>query len=238
MYFGRPKNKLHMEDKIHPDAKEPSLLQALFPIFVLIVLLALNVMFFGDMATSGANQIALLLSAAVASIIGIILRVPMKHMLDSMVYSILSAMSAILILLLIGALAGTWMLSGVIPAMIYYGLQILDPSIFLVASCVVCAVVSLATGSSWGTVATVGIALLGIGQAMGLHDGLIAGAIISGAYFGDKMSPMSDTTNLAPAMAGTDLFTHIRYMVWTTVPSMLITLIIFLCIVPCAFSIA
>jgi Na+:H+ antiporter, NhaC family len=219
-----------MEDKIHPDAKEPSLLQALFPILVLIVLLVLNVMFFGDMATSGANQIALLLSAAVASVIGIMLKVPMKHMLDSMVYSILSAMSAILILLLIGALAGTWMLSGVIPAMIYYGLQILDPSIFLVASCVVCAVVSLATGSSWGTVATVGIALLGIGQAMGLHDGLIAGAIISGAYFGDKMSPMSDTTNLAPAMAGTDLFTHIRYMVWTTVPSMLITLVIFLCI--------
>jgi len=139
-------------------------------------------------------------------------------------------MSAILILLLIGSLAGTWLLSGIVPAMIYYGLQILNPTIFLVAACVVSAIVSLATGSSWSTVATIGIALLGIGRALGLPDGLIGGAIISGAYFGDKMSPLSDTTNLAPAMAGTDLFTHIRYLAWTTIPTILITLIIFLVI--------
>ena len=137
-------------------------------------------------------------------------------------------MSSILILLLIGALAGTWLISGIVPVMIYYGLQILNPTIFLVAACIVCALVSLATGSSWSTVATVGIALLGIGQTLGLQEGVVGGAIISGAYFGDKMSPLSDTTNLAPAMAGTDLFTHIRYMAYTTVPSILIALFIYL----------
>jgi NhaC family Na+:H+ antiporter len=135
-----------------------------------------------------------------------------------------------LILLLIGSLAGTWLLSGIVPALIYYGLQILNPTIFLFAACIVCAIVSIATGSSWSTVATIGIALLGIGKALGLEEGLIAGAIISGAYFGDKMSPLSDTTNLAPAVAGTDLFTHIKYMAYTTVPSISITLIIFLII--------
>ena len=132
-----------------------------------------------------------------------------------------------LILLTIGSLSGTWLLSGIVPSMIYYGLKILNPTIFLFAACVVCAIVSLATGSSWSTVATVGIALLGIGKAMDIHEGVIAGAIISGAYFGDKMSPLSDTTNLAPAMAGTDLFTHIRYMVLTTTPTLIITLLIF-----------
>ena len=137
-------------------------------------------------------------------------------------------MPSILILFLIGSLAGTWMISGVVPALVYYGLKILNPTIFLFASVVICSIVSLATGSSWSTVATIGIALLGIGTAMGIHEGIVAGAIISGAYFGDKMSPMSDTTNLAPAMAGTDLFTHIRYMVYTTGPSILITMIIFL----------
>ena len=139
-------------------------------------------------------------------------------------------MSSILILFLIGALAGTWLLSGIVPAMIYYGLQVLNPTIFLFAACFVSAVVSVATGSSWTTVATVGVALLGIGKALGFEEGIIAGAIISGAYFGDKMSPLSDTTNLAPAMAGTDLFTHIRYMARTTVPSMTITLILFIVI--------
>jgi len=217
-----------MEVKVHPDAKESGILLALFPVVLLILLLILNVVFFGDDATGGANQMALLIAAAAAAIVGVSLNVPLKHMIDSVVYSIASALSAILILLMIGALAGTWLISGVIPAMIYYGLKILNPTIFLFASVIVCAVVSLATGSSWGTVATVGIALLGIGRAMGMHDGIIAGAIISGAYFGDKISPMSDTTNLAPAMAGTDLFTHIRYMLWTTIPSISITLIIFL----------
>lgn len=136
-------------------------------------------------------------------------------------------MAAMLILLTIGSLAGTWLLSGIVPSMIYYGLKILNPTIFLFAACIVCSIVSLATGSSWSTVATVGIALLGIGKAMDIHEGVIAGAIISGAYFGDKMSPLSDTTNLAPAMAGTDLFTHIRYMMYTTFPTLAITLIIF-----------
>ena len=145
-----------------------------------------------------------------------------------MVKSISSAMGAMIILLVIGALSGTWLLSGIVPAMIYYGLKILNPTIFLFAAVVVCSIVSLATGSSWSTVATVGIALLGIGKALHINEGVIAGAIISGAYFGDKMSPLSDTTNLAPAMAGTDLFTHVRYMMITTIPTLTITLLIFL----------
>ena len=133
----------------------------------------------------------------------------------------------IMILFLVGALAGTWLVSGVIPAMVYYGLQVLSPEIFLPASVVIAAIISIATGSSWTTSATVGIALIGIGTALGISGGMIAGAVISGAYFGDKMSPLSDTTNLAPAMAGTDLFTHIRYMSITTVPTIIITLIVF-----------
>ena len=144
-----------------------------------------------------------------------------------MIKSIKSALGAILILLMIGALSGTWMMSGIVPSTIYYGLEILTPSVFLVAACIVSAIISVATGSSWSTVATVGVALVGIGTALGLGEGIVAGAIISGAYFGDKMSPLSDTTNLAPAMAGTDLFTHIRYMTITTFPAMAITLIIF-----------
>ena len=132
-----------------------------------------------------------------------------------------------LILLLIGSLAGTWLISGVVPAMIYYGLEILDPRVFLGVTVIICAIVSIATGSSWSTIATVGVALLAIGRAMDISEGMIGGAIISGAYFGDKISPLSDTTNLAAAMAGTDLFTHIKYMLWTTVPSIVITLIVF-----------
>ncbi len=217
-----------MEQNETSGFKHPSLLQALIPIIVLVGLLALNVIYYGDMATAGANQIALILAAGAAVLVGLSLKVPFRYMLDGVIRSINSSMGAILILLMIGALAGTWLISGIVPAMIYYGLQILNPTIFLFATCVVCAIVSVATGSSWSTVATVGIALLGIGKAMGLHEGVIAGAVISGAYFGDKISPMSDTTNLAPAMAGTDLFTHIRYMMYTTVPTMSITLLIFL----------
>ncbi|GJM27970.1 MAG: sodium:proton antiporter [Cyclobacteriaceae bacterium] len=193
-------------------------------------MLGTNVYLFGSASLDGSNQIALLLSAAVAGVIAIRLGVGWRPVLNSIVNSISSAMSSIIILLLIGSLAGTWLISGVVPAMIYYGLQILNPTIFLVAACVVCAVVSLATGSSWSTVATVGIALLGIGQTLGMQEGVVGGAIISGAYFGDKMSPLSDTTNLAPAMAGTDLFTHIKYMAITTVPSIIISLIIYLAI--------
>ena len=210
--------------------KRPSLLQALIPIICLIFMLSLNVFIYGEDTLSGANQIALLLSAAIAGIIAIRLKLTWSAILSQIVTSIGSAMPSILILLLIGSLAGTWMISGVVPAMIYYGLKIIHPSIFLFAAVVTCSIVSLATGSAWSTVATVGVALLGIGQALGFPVGLVAGAIISGAYFGDKMSPLSDTTNLAPAMAGTDLFTHIRYMMITTVPSMTLTLIIFLVI--------
>ncbi len=208
--------------------KKPSLLQAMTPIIVLIVLLAINVLVLGTDATNGPNQIGLLLAAAVAGIVSIRLGYSWKEIEKSMLKSINTAMGAMLILLLIGSLSGTWLLSGIVPAMIYYGLKILNPTIFLFAACMACAVVSVSTGSSWTTVATIGIALLGIGKALGLDEGVIAGAIVSGAYFGDKMSPLSDTTNLAPAMAGTDLFTHIKYMAVTTIPSITITLIIFL----------
>jgi len=210
------------------EPRKPTLLHAFIPILVLIFLLATNVIVLGTEATSGPNQIGLLLAAAVAGIIAIRLGYTWEHIQENMLRSINSAMGAMLILLMIGALSGTWLLSGIVPAMIYYGLKILNPTIFLVAACIACSIVSLATGSSWTTVATIGIALLGIGKALGLHEGVIAGAIVSGAYFGDKMSPLSDTTNLAPAMAGTDLFTHIKYMTVTTVPTIIITLVIFL----------
>ncbi len=210
--------------------KRPTLLQALTPIVCLIIMLTLNVIIFGDDTLSGANQIALLLAAAVAGIIAVRRKLEWTYIRMQIVRSIGSAMPAILILLLIGSLAGTWLLSGVVPALIYYGLKVIHPSIFLFAAVVTCGVVSLATGSSWSTIATIGIALLGIGRALGIPPGWVAGAIISGAYFGDKMSPLSDTTNLAPAMAGTDLFTHIRFMMITTVPAMSLTLLIFLII--------
>lgn len=207
--------------------KPPTLFIALIPIAILISLLTINVIVLGSDAIAGANQIALLLAAGVAGIISFRLGYTWHEIEGSIVRSISSAMAAMLILLAIGSLSGTWLLSGIVPSMIYYGLKILNPTIFLFAACVVSGIVSLATGSSWSTVATVGIALLGIGKAMDIPEGVIAGAIISGAYFGDKMSPLSDTTNLAPAMAGTDLFTHIKYMVYTTVPTLIITLIIF-----------
>ena len=211
--------------------KKPSLLQSFIPILVLVGLLIVNVLLvFGDDALGGANQMALLLSGAVAVVIATINGYSWKETLRGITSSITSALPALLILLLIGSLAGTWMLSGVVPAMIYYGLDILNPTIFLFATCLICSIVSIATGSSWTTVATVGIALVGIGDVLGFEKGIIAGAIISGAYFGDKMSPLSDTTNLAPAMAGTDLITHIKYMALTTIPSIVITLLIFLVI--------
>jgi len=208
--------------------RKPTLFESLIPIVILVVLLGFNVYLFEDAATGGSNQIALILAATIASLIAFRLGMKWKEMLEGMVDAISSAMGAILILFLIGSLAGTWLISGIVPTMIYYGLLILNPTIFLVAACVISAIVSLATGSSWTTIATVGIALLGIGSALGISEPIIAGSIISGAYFGDKMSPLSDTTNLAPAMAGTDLFTHIRYMSLTTGPSIAITLVIFL----------
>lgn len=212
------------------ERRQPSLLEAFIPIIFLIILLSFNVSIFGDDALSGSNQIVLILSTAVAALVASRLGYRWNELQEGIVHSISSAMTSLLILLLIGSLAGTWLISGIVPAMIYYGLQILNPSIFLFAACIVCAIVSIATGSSWTTAATVGIALIGIGKALGISEGLIAGAILSGAYFGDKMSPLSDTTNLAPAMAGTDLFTHIRYMALTTFPSITIALILFLII--------
>jgi len=203
---------------------------AILPVLVLVVLLSVNVGVYGDDALSGSNQFILLLGGAVAALIGFRQHISYKEMLAQVAENLKSVTGAILILLFVGALAGTWLLSGIIPAMIYYGLQILHPTYFLAACIVICALISVATGSSWTTSATVGIALIGIGKAMGLPVGMIAGAVISGAYFGDKISPLSDTTNLAPAMAGGELFAHIRYMTLTTVPTILVTLLVFLII--------
>ncbi len=205
-------------------------LLALIPVVILIALLGLSVYLYGDNSLGGANQMALIAGAVIAGLVGWRLGYTWKDIEKGMVKSIKSALPAILILLMIGALSGAWLISGIVPTMIYYGLEILNPTIFLFAACVISAIVAVATGSSWSTVATVGVALIGIGSALGIDPAMSAGAIISGAYFGDKMSPLSDTTNLAPAMAGTDLFTHIRYMALTTIPSIVITLIIFLII--------
>lgn len=201
---------------------------ALIPVFFLVALLAFNVKgAFGDEALEGSNQIILMLSGAVTAIVGLSRGIKWDHILEGISKSIMSTVGALIILLLIGALAGAWMLSGIIPAMIYYGLKLLSPDVFLPITAIICALISIATGSSWGTSATVGIALIGIGKAMGMNEAMVAGAVISGAYFGDKLSPLSDTTNLAPAMAGTDLFTHIRYMLYTTLPTFILTLIFF-----------
>jgi NhaC family Na+:H+ antiporter len=207
--------------------KGPSLAAALIPVVALIALLASSVYLFGDGSSSGPNQIALILAAAVATVIGLRLGYSWHDLQEGIVHGISLSMAAVLILMVVGSLIGTWILSGVVPTMIYYGLEILSPGVFYAAACVICCLVSLATGSSWTTASTVGIALVGVATAQNLHMGLTAGAIISGAYFGDKMSPLSDTTNLAPAMAGTDLFSHIRHMVWTTTPSLLIALVMF-----------
>ena len=204
-----------------------SLTTALLPLFFLVVLLSYNVIVYGDDALNGSNQFILLIGAAIAAIIGFKKRISYDSMLEKIADNLKSVTGALLILLFVGALSGTWLISGIIPAMIYYGLQILHPSIFLPACIVICAIISISTGSSWTTSATVGIALIGIGSVLKIPLGMVAGAIISGAYFGDKLSPLSDTTNLAPAMAGGELFNHIKYMTYTTVPSILFTLIVF-----------
>jgi NhaC family Na+:H+ antiporter len=206
---------------------ELSIWEALIPVIALIGMLAYNVYVFGDDAISGSNQFILLMGGAVAAIVGFYNKVSFKQMLAEVAENVKSTTGAILILLMVGALAGTWLISGIIPAMTYYGLQVLNPTIFLGACVIISAIISIATGSSWTTSATVGIALVGIGEALGISLGMTAGAILSGAYFGDKMSPLSDTTNLAPAMAGGELFSHIRYMSMTTIPTILITLLVF-----------
>lgn len=208
--------------------KNLSIWEALIPVIALVAMLAYNVFVFGDDALSGSNQFILLMGGAVAAIVGVFNKVTYKQMIDEVAENVRSTAGALLILLMVGALSGTWLVSGIIPSMIYYGLQILNPTIFLAACVIICAVISVATGSSWTTSATVGIALVGIGDALGISLGMTAGAVLSGAYFGDKMSPLSDTTNLAPAMAGGDLFSHIRYMALTTTPTIIITLIVFI----------
>ncbi|MEZ4909264.1 MAG: Na+/H+ antiporter NhaC [Saprospiraceae bacterium] len=209
---------------------ELSIWEALTPVIVLVMLLAYNIIIFGDNALGGSNQFILLIGAAVAAIVGFRNKVSYEQMLEEVGKNVKSTSGAILILLMVGALAGTWMISGVIPSMIYYGLKLLSPGVFLPASVVICSIISLATGSSWSTSATVGIALIGIGNSMGISPGITAGAVVSGAYFGDKISPLSDTTNLASAMAGAGLFDHIAYLLRTTIPSFLITLIVFIMI--------
>ena len=208
---------------------ELNIWEALIPVVILMAMLAYNIFFVDGQEWFGTytNQIILLLGGVVAAIVGIFNKVSFRLMFEEIWENLKSIFIPIMILLLVGALAGTWLVSGVIPAMVYYGLQVLSPEIFLPASVIICAVISIATGSSWTTSATVGIALIGIGSALGINPGMIAGAVISGAYFGDKMSPLSDTTNLAPAMAGTDLFTHIRYMTLTTVPTIIVTIVAF-----------
>ena len=222
-------SEIDIQDQKIIDNKELNIYEALVPVVILMGLLAYNIFFVEDQEWFGAytNQIILLMGGFVAFIGGMLNKVSPLIMIKEIWENLKSVFVPIMILFLVGALAGTWLVSGVIPAMVYYGLQVLNPSIFLPASVIICAIISIATGSSWTTSATVGIALIGIGGALGIHPGMIAGAVISGAYFGDKMSPLSDTTNLAPAMAGTDLFTHIRYMSITTVPTIIITLIVF-----------
>ena len=206
----------------------PSPLLSLVPILILVAMLAVTIHLFGSDALAGGSQVCLITASAICVLIGMGgYKRTWKEFEDAITKNIAGIGTALLILLLIGALSGAWMVCGVVPTLIYYGIQIIDPNFFLVSTCVICSIVSVMTGSSWTTIATIGIALLGIGKALGFEEGWIAGAIVSGAYFGDKVSPLSDTTVLASSTVGTPLFTHIKYLLLTTVPSMLITLIIF-----------
>ena len=214
--------------RMEDEHKIPNPLVALLPIIALTVLLFFSISLFGSDTLSGASQICLLFATGLATLIGMAFyKTRWKAIEDAIVKNIADVGSSLLILLLIGALSGVWMLSGVVPTLIYYGMEIIHPKFFLLCACVICSLVSVVTGSSWTTVATIGIALLGIGKAQGFEDGWIAGAVISGAYFGDKISPLSETTVLASSTAGTPLMKHIRYMLLTTVPSLTIALIVF-----------
>ena len=211
------------------ERKHPHPLVAIIPVVVLIILISIVITLFGSDALSGGSQIALLMGVAVCVLISMTCyHIPWKTFERQMTKTIGDVSVTLLILLTVGMLAGSWMISGVVPTLIYYGIHILSPSFFLVSACVICALISLLSGSSWTTIATIGVALLGIGQALGISEAWTAGAIISGAYFGDKMSPLSDTTILASSSVRVDIFEHIRYMVLTTTPSILITLVIFL----------
>ncbi|MBL8861378.1 MAG: Na+/H+ antiporter NhaC [Planctomycetes bacterium] len=204
--------------------RTPSLLVSLVPVAVLVGLLMLNVRVFG----SADNQVALVLAAGVAAVLAVFgLRVPWREIEEGIVSSITMAMPAVLILMCVGLLIGAWIEAGVVPLLVVWGLELIAPSVFLLTACLVCSVVSLATGSSWTTAGTVGVALVGVGQTLGLDLGMVAGAVVAGSYFGDKMSPLSDTTNLAPAMAGSTLVEHIRHMLWTVTPALAISLLLY-----------
>ncbi|MDO9519694.1 MAG: Na+/H+ antiporter NhaC [Pseudohongiella sp.] len=209
------------------DKYTPSLLTSVIPLLLLFALLAYNVYMYGDDSVSGANQTALILSAAFAAIIGLSRGLSWSSIQENVLENIKAATPAILILLMVGALIGSWLVGGIVPSMIYYGLGIFSPTIFVASACVITAIAAIVIGSSWSTSATLGVALMSIGYAMGINPGLVAGAIVSGAYFGDKMSPLSDTTNLASGVAGVDLFTHIRYLSMTAFPSLVISLVLY-----------
>ena len=205
----------------------PSMIDSLIPFIALIFMLSGAVYYFGDNSTGGPNQIALMLATAIAAAIGIKNNHKWADIEKAMVNGISTSMGAIFILLAVGSLIGTWMLSGTVPTMIYYGLKLLNPTFFYPVACIICGIVALSIGSSWTTAATIGVALMGISIGLGLDPAITAGAIISGSYFGDKISPLSETTNLAPVVAGSELFSHIKYMMWTTVPSITISLCLF-----------
>ena len=207
--------------------KNISLFDSLTPIVLLVLLLYINVNIYGDSSIDGSNQFILLIGASLAYLVGFKNNVSAEMIFENVSKNIKSISSPIIILLLVGALSGTWLISGIIPSMIYYGFNIINASFFLPSCVIISAIVALATGSSWSTSATIGIALIGIGKALGFDIGIVAGAVISGAYFGDKMSPLSDTTNLAAAVSGSDLFEHIKYMTITTVPTICVALIFF-----------
>ena len=207
--------------------RTPSLFQALLPLIFLAASLATGVYLFSDSASSGANQVSLMLAGAVAAIIGIRNGLSWDDIQEGMVDGISLAIGPIFILLAVGALIGSWILSGTVPTMIVYGLKLLHPSYFYPAACLICAIVGLVIGSSWTVAGTLGVALIGVAQGLDMSPAVTAGAVISGGYFGDKISPLSDTTNIAPAAAGSALFPHIRHMLWTTVPSIVIALLLF-----------
>lgn len=216
-----------MDTTIEDSKKAPSMLDALLPVITLIILLSASVYFFGENASSGANQIALFIASGVAIIVAAKNGSVWPEIESAISQGVSATVNAMLILLTVGSLIGAWIVSGTVPTMIYYGLKLIDPSAFYVTTCIVCALASLSIGSSWSVIGTIGLGLFGVATSLGISPEITAGAIISGAYFGDKMSPLSDTTNLAPALAGTDLFTHIRHMAWTTGPSFIIALILY-----------
>lgn len=217
-----------MSSNATDDSKSMPLMLALLPILVLILALTGNVLYvYGDDALSGSSQMIILLATGFASALGMMRGVSWKAQQEVVVSTIGNAMPSILILLLVGALASIWLLCGTVPVLVYYGVKLLNPTIFLVACCIACALTSVVSGSSWSTAATIGVAMVGVGRALGIPDGLIGGAIVSGSYFGDKISPLSDTTNLAAAVTETPLFDHIRYLMLTTVPSISISLVLF-----------